>query len=225
MDRKVLIIIGAVVLVILCSTIAVFALSGGDKKKEAEFAPLSSFPDLTEDLIATQVMVNEGSDVYFPISANGTGVMLIYSIKATISWTDDEQPPAWRIAFQNEPDTFTGTIMTSVAGADTGPNGTANVTSTSSSGSLSLSLTPPIPGYSNVGGNWTFPASGTTTIGSNESAYLMVSVVPGDIKASSPRLLMNNDFGDSIDLRMTIRYKLVPMEIYEHYFLQTSPEA
>lgn len=225
MDRKIPIIIGAVVLLLLCSTIAVIALSGGEKKKEEKVPSLSSFPDLNMDLTASQVMVNENSDIYFPISANGTGVMLIYSVKGTISWVDDEPPPVYRPTYQNEPDTFTATIVTPVAGAGSGPNSTEDKTSTSSSGSLSVDLTPIVPGFTMVSGNWTFPPSGTSSPGGNESAYMVVSVVAGDIKASGPRLLLYNDFGDQIDLRLTIRYKLVPLEVYEYHFLQPAPEA
>lgn len=228
MDRKIIIVIAAVGILIVCSTIAVIAFSGGEKKKTVSMPLLSSFPEETVDLSVTQVMVNDGSDLYFPIGAPGSNVTLVQSVRVTLSWSDDEQPPAWRLTYSNEPDTFTATVLMVTAGAEGGANGTMNMTASSSTGTLSLDLTPSgDPGYAmgNQAANWTIPLSGTGGLNANDTVYVKVGVVAGDIRGQGPHLLMYNDFGDEIDMTVTVRYRSVPLDVYEYYFVNSAPEV
>lgn len=228
MNRKLIIIIAAAAVLILCSGIAVFALSGKDEKKRTEMPLLSSFPDESVDLTVSQAEILEGSDYYFPLGSSGTNVTLLYSIRLSITWTDDEQAPVYRPMYSNEPDTFTATILWIRAGAGTDPNGTANTTSSSSVGNLALDLSSGEPGFlMGTGGmNLSIPSTGTSDVDSNCTAYIKVSVVPGDIRRSGmPAALLYNDRGDQIDMRVNVRYKIVPLDVYEHYFGAEAVEA
>jgi hypothetical protein len=228
MDRKIFIVIAAVGVLIICSTIAVFAFSGGEKKKAPTMPLLTSFPDETVDLSVSQVMIDEGSDMYFPIGSPGANVTLVYSVRVTLTWSDDEQPPAWRVTYANEPDTFTATTLMMAAGAEGGANGTMNMTSSSSSGTLSLDLTPSgDPGYimGKGGAEWTIPLAGTGGINANDTVYVKVGVAAGDIRGQGPHLLMYNDFGDEIDMTVTVRYKSIPLDVYDYYFVNAAPEV
>jgi hypothetical protein len=221
MDRKLIIIIAAAAVLILCSGIAVFALSGKEEKKRTDMPLLSSFPDESVDLTVSQAEILEGGDYFFPLGSSGTNVTLLYSIRLSMTWTDDEQAPAYRPMYSNEPDTFTATVLWVKAGSGTDPNGTANTTSSSSVGNMALDLTSGEPGFiMGTGGmNWSIPASGATSMSANDTVYIKVSVVPGDIRRSGmPAALLYNDFGDQIDMRVNVRYKTVPLDVYEHYY-------
>jgi len=219
MDKRIIIGIGAVAAAILVVAVAVMVMGGGNESNAAEVPRLDTFNDMTLELSTEgPVMVNDMSTVYFPIQGNGSDVMLIYSAKARVTWSDDEQPPAWRVTYSNEPDNFVVKIMMD----DARGNGTFNTTADSSTGSLLVDLTP-LGGVGIVKGtgseNMTQSLVGMADPGGNGTFHVAVSCVAGDIRGQGPHLLLYTDRGDEIDLTVTVRYKMVPYDIYEYWFL------
>jgi len=220
MDRKIIFAIAAVALVLLVSGIAVLALSGDDKAKKEEIPRLDTYPELKMDLVSDSVMVGDAQTIYFPVSGgNGSEVMLVYSVTANIRWSDDEQPPIFRPTYNNEPDLFQASVYMPASDG----NGTANTTASSDSGNLNLILKPiGKPGAVKGSGqaNWSFPAQGVQQPGANETFFVSVECSAGDIRSSGTRLLLYNDPGDEIVLTLSLVYKIVPLYVYEHYFIK-----
>jgi hypothetical protein len=216
------------VVILAGGAIAVFALSGGEEVSAPGVPEISSFPDQRTGFTIPDetVEITDGSTMYFPIIPNGTDVVLISQVKAGIRWSDDEQPPAWRLTYQNEPDTM---FMEVVVLSDSGEaNDTLNMNSTSETGSINIMFN--MANNNGIvkgdgGANWTFPETGDTSLGANATFYIAVSCAAGDIRATRPAALLYNDPGDRIGMTVEITYKQVPLEIYEYWQREAEASA
>ncbi len=87
---------------------------------------IAKYVDISKELSSSSTL-REGAkeDVKVPADAQN----VVTSLSASITWDDETSPPGFRIRrYQNQPDTFTVTILT--------PNGTIIALETGSSGSL-----------------------------------------------------------------------------------------
>ena len=110
--KKLIIYISAVVLVLLLIGGGLYALTmtGGEEVESNEYPTISSYMEDTIDLDSGGEVAIEGDRTkYFPITPNGTDMIIISELRVSITWSDDEVPPAWRMTYSNEPDTMTVT--------------------------------------------------------------------------------------------------------------------
>jgi hypothetical protein len=134
-------------LVILSLTIVVFSAEASENRDAMNRADdirrildsLGGPPRVDPKVIAKYVDTTEEKDTdgNLPQGSSSETVVLatpqkvVTSIKARLTWTDESDPPGIRLRrYQNEPDTFTLTLLS--------PNGTIMDEVTGSSGSLSV---------------------------------------------------------------------------------------
>lgn len=220
MNRKLIIMIAIAAAVVIVAGGLALALSGKGEKKDADIPRIDTFPDQSYTLETDgPVMVNDGQTLFWPIANNGSGVMLVYSVSAFITWSDDEEPPVWRVTYVNEPDIFTAIIDLNSSVV----NVNSSTTATSSTGTLTVTMNMQAnPGVvlGNGQPNWTFPASGQTDLGQNDSLYLSIGCVAGHIRSTMPgHIIMYTDRGDEVEILLTIKYKIIPQEVFEYWFI------
>lgn len=196
------------------------ALSGKGEKGGPEIPRIDTFPDQSYTLETDgPVMVNDGQTMFWPIANNGSEVMLVYSVSVFVTWSDDEEPPAWRVTYVNEPDTFDAFIDLNSSAV----NVSARTQATSSTGSLTTTMNLQAnPGVvlGNGQPNWTFPASGQADPGQNDTLYLSIRCTAGHIRSTMPgHVIMYTDRGDEIEVQLTIKYKLIPQDVFEYWFI------
>ena len=222
--RKKLIIyvaVGIVVLLILGGGLFALTMRGDDEVGGEEYPLISSYPEDTINFATSEeVMIGDGQTVYFPISPNGSQIMIMTEATATISWEDDEIPPSWRLTYENKPDTMTlGAHAESMQGNE---SHTQSVESTRGTANIMLNMK---NAYGVVKGsgesNWTFDEQGVSQIPGNASFYVNVSCTAGHIESNRPALLYYSDPGDGVILTITIKYRMVPENVY-NYWKQTS---
>lgn len=236
MERKMMfIIIGAVIAILVIGTGSFLALSGGEEEeKKVEYQRLDQY---AEEMLSfstdAAVTVLDGETVYFPIEGigNGTEVVLLTEVVALATWADDEVPPAWRVTYQNEPDIMTlsifGIPMNVAEGNQTGDNNTAApaTVAISHTGTVramrQMTQNPVVLG--GTGENITIDMAGSGEEGGT-GAYVSVHCQAGPIRSSRPALLMYNDFGDDINLNIQIKFRLVPLEVYNYWLEQDLEE-
>ena len=220
MNRQLMIVIAIAAAVLVVAGALALALSGKGENKGAEIPRIDTFPDQSYTLETDgPVMVNDGQTMFWPIANNGSEVMLVYSVSVFVTWSDDEEPPAWRVTYVNEPDTFNAFIELNSSPV----NVTSSAQATSSTGTLTVTMNMQAnPGvvFGNGQPNWTFPASGQTELGQNESLYLSLGCVAGDIKSTMPgHVIMYTDRGDEVEITLTIKYKLIPQDVFEYWYI------
>jgi len=221
--------IGTVVL-LLSAIAALLLLSGGDSGTvaEDEIPRIDQFEEKIHSYSTeSEVMVGDGQTLYWPIFApsNSSGVIVVTGVRGTLTWSDDENPPAYRPSYQNMPDTFrftaVGVPMTNTENMDNSTGNTSFVqqSSTSNSGSTGLSLvmtSNPAPLKAGPSDNWTIPPEGISEPG-DSGLFLSVECTAGDIRSSRPAMLYYNDQGDEVSMRLQIMYRVVPQEIFDHW--------
>ncbi|MGA1822761.1 MAG: hypothetical protein ACMUIG_09555 [Thermoplasmatota archaeon] len=230
MEKKflIIIIVGVVLAVLAGGGILVFAMSGGEGGSGPEIPGISSFPEqrISFSIPDEGLMINDGSTVYFPIVPNGTDVILLSNVQAGITWSDDEVPPAWRVTYQNEPDTMTmRVVVMSESGEE---NDTLEMESTSETGAVNIMFNMAqkngvVKGEG--GANWSFPEAGETSLSGNATFYISVSCEAGMIRSTRPALLLYTDRGDEIGMDVEITYRQVPLEIYEYWQKESEAAA
>ena len=232
MERKMMfIIIGAVIAILVIGTGSFLALSGGEEEeKKVEYQRLDQY---SEEMLSfsteAAVTVGDGNTVYFPIEGigNGTEVVLLTEVVALATWSDDEVPPAWRVTYQNEPDTMTlsifGVPMNVAEGNQTDDNNTAApaTVAISQTGTVramrQMTQNPVVLG--GTGENITIDMAGGGDDGGT-GAYVSVHCQAGAIKSSRPALLLYNDFGDEINLNIQMKFRIVPLDVYNYWMEQ-----
>jgi len=224
----IIIIVGVVVVLAVSGGILAFALSGGDEKTAPDVPGMETFMEETMILTIPDdgAMIDDGSTMYFPITPNGTDVVMISNVNAGIGWSDDEVPPSWRLTYQNEPDTMEMSIvMLSESGE---ANDTQIATGSSDTGTVNLIFNMAQNNgivRGNGGANWSIPETGDPEVTGNATFYISVGCTAGPIRSTRPAMLMYNDFGDEIGMTVTISYKQIPLEVYEYWQKEAAAEA
>ncbi len=171
-------------------------------------------------------MVADGGTVYWPIfgPSNSTSVILVTGIQVHITWSDDEQPPAFRPTYQNMPDTmnlgvsaipFLSSFDESENSTD--PNSTLTQYSSSDAGNARIDLnmgSDPTLLKEGNNENISFDPLGASEPG-NTGLYISVECTAGHLESSRPALLRYTDRGDEVSLTISITIKRVPVETFE----------
>ena len=236
MERKMMfIIIGAVIAILVIGTGSFLAFSGVEEEESSvEYERLDQF---AEEMLSfstdAPVTVLDEETIYFPIEGigNGTEIVLLTEVVALVTWSDDEVPPAWRVTYQNEPDTMTLTIfgipMNVAEGNQTDDNNTAApaTVATSHTGTAramrQMTQNPVV--LTGPGENISVNMAGGPDKG-DTGAYVSVSCVAGPIRSSGTRFLMYNDNGDDININIQIKFRLIPLEVYNYWLEQDLEE-
>ena len=229
MERKMMfIIIGAGIAVLVIGTGSFLALSGGEEEeKTVEYQRLDQY---SEEMLSfssdAPVRIENEETLYFPIEGigNGTDVILLTEVVALVTWADDEVPPAWRVTYQNQPDTMTlsiyGIPMNVASGNQTDDNNTAapSTVAQSETGTVramrQMTQNPVV--LTGPGENISVEMAGGTEEGGT-GAYVSVKCDTGAIESSRPAVLLYNDNGDEINLNIQIKFRRVPLEIYNYW--------
>ena len=229
MERKMMfIIIGAVIGILVVGTGSFLAFSGGEEgEKTVEYERLDQY---NEEMLSfttdTPITVGDGDTIFFPIEGigNGTDIILLTEVVAMATWSDDEVPPAWRVTYQNEPDTMTlsifGIPMNVAEGNTSDDNNTAAPATVAQSqtgtakASRQMTQNPVV--LTGPGENISVNMAGGPDEG-DTGAYVSVSCVAGPIRSSGTRALMYNDNGDDINLNIQIKFRRVPLEVFNYW--------
>ncbi len=236
MERKMMfIIIGAVIAILVIGTGSFLALSGGEEEERTvKYLRLDQY---MEEMLSfstdAPVTVGDEETIYFPIEGigNGTEVVLLTEVVAMAQWQDDEVPPAWRVTYQNEPDTMTlsifGIPMNVAEGNQSDDNNTAApaTVAISHTGTVramrQMTQNPVVLG--GAGENITIDMAGGEDDGGT-GAYVSVHCQAGMIESSRPAVLLYTDHGDEINLNIQIKFRLVPLEVYNYWLEQELEE-
>jgi len=234
MKAKVLGIIGAVIAVILLLVVGLtFLMGGGESGTAKEMMTMDEIVEETVDLDPTgEVMVLDEGTVYWPVlgPGNSTDVIMITGLQVLVTWSDDEQPPAYRPFYENTPDEMTveAVAVPFLSTLDPSDNSTANNTLMASSRSdtgstridLDLMSTPVVLTTGN-GENVSFDPAGSSDPG-NTGLYISVSCIAGNIEPTRPGFLMYTDRGDEVTLTVSISFKRVPQNVFDAWVTEQS---
>ncbi len=235
--KKIMIIGGAVSLVLLITMASVAIFSGKSELEEEKIPGLEEFGEDFFDLSVVNVMVEDEQTLYWDISvpSNSTDIIVITGVQILMTWSDDENPPAFRPTYANTPDTFIlsveGIPLLGNGGGGEGDNST-NVTTTGVIRIASISnmgntrvnldaLNNPILLKTTGNGSSNTTAQSEWEEGASEPGdtglFINVTCIAGDIVSNRPALLMYTDNGDEVTMTIKVFYKSIPQEVLDNW--------